>query len=73
MINDLEQVVLPRFPEVGKIKDLLMDSGAAAAMMTGSGPTVFGVFNNQEDAVQARGYVQANGGGEWTVFHTKTQ
>ena len=73
MTNDLEQVVLPRFPEVGRIKGLLMDAGAAAAMMTGSGPTVFGVFNTKEEAVRARDYVQANGGDEWMVLQTKTQ
>ncbi len=53
--NDLEQVTEPRFPVVTRIKEALLESGAEGALMTGSGPTVFGIFrarNNAETAAQ---------------------
>jgi 4-diphosphocytidyl-2-C-methyl-D-erythritol kinase len=42
--NDLEKVTLFRYPELGEIKKKLRDEGAVAALMSGSGPTVFGIF-----------------------------
>ncbi len=48
--NDLEQPVMEKYPEIGKIKELLRDAGAEAAMMTGSGSTVFGVFSSEKAA-----------------------
>lgn len=44
LINDLEQVTLVRHPEIEDMKKTLIAAGAKAAMMSGSGPTVFGVF-----------------------------
>ena len=45
MHNDLEPVTISRYPVVAEIKRLLLDQGAVAAMMSGSGATVFGLFN----------------------------
>jgi 4-diphosphocytidyl-2-C-methyl-D-erythritol kinase len=42
--NDFEEVHLKSYPEIGRIKDGLLRSGASLARMTGSGPTVFGIF-----------------------------
>lgn len=42
--NDLESVTASKFPEIREIKDLLLANGADGALMTGSGPTVFGLF-----------------------------
>lgn len=44
LYNIFEAVVLPRRPQAAKAKQLLLDGGARAAMMSGSGPTVFGIF-----------------------------
>lgn len=44
MWNDLEQVTSRAFPEIEQMKQQLLDAGAYKAMMSGSGPTVFGVF-----------------------------
>lgn len=44
LTNDLEQVTLVRHPEIAVIKETLLAAGAKAALMSGSGPTVFGVF-----------------------------
>jgi 4-diphosphocytidyl-2-C-methyl-D-erythritol kinase len=53
--NDLEQVVAERFPVILEIKQKLLGQGAAIAAMSGSGPTVFGVFENREKAEKAAG------------------
>lgn len=50
MENDLESVTLTAFPEIGKIKEWLLRHGAAGALMSGSGPTVYGIFPNKEQA-----------------------
>ncbi len=42
--NDLEQVTLARYSELEEIRQRLLSAGAAAALMSGSGPTVFGLF-----------------------------
>lgn len=47
MRNDFESVVYSRFPEIERIKEKLEDFGAAA-MLSGSGASVFGVFENEE-------------------------
>lgn len=41
--NDLQNVVLPRYPAVAQLRDRFLQAGAMAAMMSGSGPTVFGL------------------------------
>lgn len=53
MVNVLETVTLKKCPQVKLLKETMMKGGAMAAMMSGSGPTVFGVFENQKDALQA--------------------
>ncbi|MFZ5760437.1 MAG: 4-(cytidine 5'-diphospho)-2-C-methyl-D-erythritol kinase [Thermodesulfobacteriota bacterium] len=52
--NDLESVTAGRYPEIGEIKSLLTTEGADIALMTGSGPTVFGLFSNPAKAAQCR-------------------
>ncbi len=53
--NDLEKVVLPRFPLLQDIKDTLRNKGALGCLMSGSGSTVFGIFAGEEKATQALG------------------
>jgi 4-diphosphocytidyl-2-C-methyl-D-erythritol kinase len=48
MTNDLEQVTIGKYPEIEDIKKKLRAAGAVAALMSGSGPTVFGVFPDQK-------------------------
>jgi len=52
--NDLESVTIPAFPVISDIKERLMNLGAAGSMMSGSGPTVFGVFKSFDVAETAR-------------------
>ena len=42
--NDLERVTIGRYPEIENIKEVMLGNGALDALMSGSGPTVFGVF-----------------------------
>jgi 4-diphosphocytidyl-2-C-methyl-D-erythritol kinase len=53
VINDFESYVFDRYPEVEKIKDDMYKSGAKFALMTGSGSTVFGIFENERSAQKA--------------------
>ena len=48
--NDFERVILKTYPEVGKIKENLQSAGALYAGLSGSGSTVFGVFDNLQKA-----------------------
>lgn len=60
LYNDLEKVTEKRYPVIKEIKDSLLALGASGALMSGSGPTVFGIFPDIdknsckviEDAVQ---------------------
>ena len=49
LINDFEEDVFKRFPEIKKIKEELYESGAIYASMTGSGAAVFGIFSKEVD------------------------
>ena len=51
--NDFEKVILPSYPEVGRIKQVLIEHDALHACLSGSGSTVFGVFHNNETALKA--------------------
>ena len=53
MGNVLESVTIPNYPVIAQIKEQMMDSGAINAMMSGSGPTVFGLFEEEETAPAA--------------------
>ncbi len=48
--NDLEKSVSRKYPEIEKIKKKLLEAGALMSLLSGSGSTVFGVFNNEVDA-----------------------
>jgi 4-diphosphocytidyl-2-C-methyl-D-erythritol kinase len=51
--NDLEGVVSREYPQIGVMKKMLYSAGALGALMTGSGPTVFGVFSEEGGASEA--------------------
>ena len=53
MGNVLETVTVPEYPVIGKIKEEMVHCGAMNAMMSGSGPTVFGLFKSREQAKHA--------------------
>jgi len=51
--NDFEDIVIPAYPEIGTIKQTLLDSGAGFASLSGSGSTVFGIFDDEASARKA--------------------
>lgn len=52
MGNVLESVTIPAYPVIDQIKQFMMERGAAGAMMSGSGPTVFGLYSDLAAAKQ---------------------
>lgn len=53
MGNVLETVTIPKYPVIEEIKNHMKEHGALNAMMSGSGPTVFGLFDDKETAERA--------------------
>jgi len=51
--NVLETVTIPMHPQIAQLKEELVHLGAEGALMSGSGPTVFGLFKEEEDAKKA--------------------
>ena len=54
MGNVLETVTIPAYPQIGQISELMKENGALGAMMSGSGPTVFGIYDDERKAMAAR-------------------
>ena len=62
--NVLETVTIPAYPVIQEIKDLMMEHGAIGALMSGSGPTVFGLFTNPKAAAKAHEEMRYGAGSE---------
>ena len=67
LTNHLESVVEPVLPAVGRMKAALMAAGALGALMSGSGPTVFGMARSLDHARQIRRRVNRAGWACWAV------
>jgi len=68
--NDLENVTIPAFPVISDIKDALISHGALCSLMSGSGPTVFGLFSDEPTARKAGDQLGTNKG--WFVAVVET-
>ncbi len=53
VFNDLESVTLQRYPLIQRIKELLSSTGDGVVLMSGSGPSVFGLFDDKRKALNA--------------------
>jgi 4-diphosphocytidyl-2-C-methyl-D-erythritol kinase len=69
MINDLEAPIARHHPEIDQMKTALRRAGAVAAAMSGSGSTVFGLFQKRRDATAA---VERLSGSGWRVLLTES-
>ncbi len=54
MYNVLESVTAKKLPIINELKSVMLDFGAMGTIMTGSGPTVFGLFEDEKQAEKAR-------------------
>ena len=52
--NDFENLVISTYPEIGNIKNNLLNSGAFFTSLSGTGSTMFGVYRNRDVALKAR-------------------
>lgn len=59
--NVLETVTIPKYPVIQDIKETMIEAGAMNALMSGSGPTVFGFYKEREDAKRAAGTIRERG------------
>ncbi len=66
LCNDLETVTAVTYPEVERIKQTLLAYGADGALMSGSGPTVFGLFKN--DTLAAKVFQRLAAAYPWRIF-----
>ena len=75
MGNVLETVTIKEYPVIEDIKNVMKENGAINAMMSGSGPTVFGLFDTEQAAKQAYEALEKNADVKklylTTMFHNK--
>ena len=69
LFNSFEELIIKKHPEIGKIKDRLIEEGALGALMSGSGPTVFGIAQNKEQALKIYEKLKSEYKSIWAV-HT---
>jgi 4-diphosphocytidyl-2-C-methyl-D-erythritol kinase len=60
MENDFEEAVFAAYPEIGSLKRDLLAGGAAYALLSGSGSSVFGLFDDEADARLAEKLFRTN-------------
>ena len=70
--NDLESVSLKMHPELTDLKQMLLRHGALGALMSGSGPTVFGIFRDGKEAKKTLEVIKKEVSGQCTVFFAKS-
>ena len=58
LCNVLERVTIKQYPVIAAYKEWMMEKGALASMMSGSGPTVFGLFSAEEEARRAAAFLE---------------
>jgi 4-diphosphocytidyl-2-C-methyl-D-erythritol kinase len=59
LFNHLEEVVSRKYPQIGTMKKILFSVGTLGALMTGSGPTVFGLFKDEKSSTRAYEKIKA--------------
>ncbi len=61
LFNIFEEAIIPELSEIANIKERLLSLGASAALMSGSGPSVFGIFDNDDSAAKAEQILKNEG------------
>jgi 4-diphosphocytidyl-2-C-methyl-D-erythritol kinase len=55
LVNDFERSIFPRYPEIEALRNGLYDTGALYSSMSGSGSTVYGIFDHKADLPESLG------------------
>jgi len=71
LANDLEAVTSKQYPEISGLKEMLKGAGALGTLMSGSGPTVFGVFHSRDEAERAYQFLAPVNKGAARIFLAK--
>jgi 4-diphosphocytidyl-2-C-methyl-D-erythritol kinase len=67
--NDLESITIAQYPEIIAVKESLLNYGATGALMSGSGPSVFGIFPDSDAAQKTKLALSKNK--KWKVYLVK--
>ena len=59
--NVMEDVTVGEYPIISEIKQVMLDNGALNSIMSGSGPTVFGIFSDEQTALGCQAVLKAQG------------
>ncbi|MFL6229336.1 MAG: 4-(cytidine 5'-diphospho)-2-C-methyl-D-erythritol kinase [Pyrinomonadaceae bacterium] len=70
LANDFEPAIFPRHPEIERARDALLEAGAHAALLSGSGSSVFGVFESSAQVARALAMLRVEAG--WQTFACET-
>lgn len=70
LCNVLERVTIKQYPVIAAYKEWMMEKGALASMMSGSGPTVFGLFSAEEEARRAAAFLEGQTDADLFVCQT---
>ena len=73
MGNLLETVTIEKYPVIREIKEVMTEFGSLGAMMSGSGPTVFGIFADEAAAGTALNEIKMIGCSKETIDKIKAQ
>lgn len=70
LVNDFEPAIFRQHSEIARARDALIEAGATAALLSGSGSSVFGIFETQDGIERAHERLRAEDG--WRVFACET-
>jgi 4-diphosphocytidyl-2-C-methyl-D-erythritol kinase len=70
LANVLETVTVPAYPQIAELKDAMLEHGAMASLMSGSGPTVFGLVRNRDQAEKIAAALRSSAAGWVAVTET---
>ena len=65
VVNDFEKTVFARHPELAKIKEDIYSSGALYASMSGSGSSIYGIYEEKDAAIAERNRIESTYQGVW--------
>ena len=68
--NDFEKVIFPAYPKLEEAKKILMTQGASSAGLSGSGPSLYGVFEKKKMAERAANYFNQH---NWLTWITQAR